>query len=96
MDKDYKAMILSLVASATLCDHMGDMWNDLNFVLKEMGEDDLLEEFDELPKKLHLRGIKTVYGSEVWSKEDEDAEGLDGNGEDILSQDDIATDGVAW
>ena len=67
-----KQKILELIASATLADNMGDMWDDLNKVAEDIGEKDLVEDYDELPKKLYQRDIKTVWGSEVWSDEDEE------------------------
>lgn len=69
--EDYKRLLLELVASATLADHMGDMWNDLNRALKIMGEDDLLEDHDELSKKLFQRGITTIWGTEIGPEDDE-------------------------
>jgi len=72
--EDYKNIILSLVASATLADHMGDMWDDLNQALKLIGEDELLEaDYEsELPNLLHKRGIKTIWGTEVGTEDEED------------------------
>lgn len=74
-DDKYKKALLSLAYSATLCDHMGDMWSDINKVLKDVGETELAEadheygdedengdcdsEFTLFMKK---RGVKTVWG----------------------------------
>lgn len=38
----YKQILLDLILSATLADHMGDMWDSINNALKEMGEDELI------------------------------------------------------
>lgn len=72
--EEYKNKILQLIASATLSDHMGDMWDDLNKVAEDIGEGELVSDHDELPKKLHERGITTVWGTEVGSDEEENEE----------------------
>ena len=68
--EEYHKLILSIVASATIADHMGDMWDDLNKVLEEIGEKELTEDHDELHDKLAKRGIKTVWGSELEIEDD--------------------------
>jgi len=79
-EEKYKNLILSLAYSATLCDNMGDMWNDINKVLEEIGEKELanadhdydeedeenddVEPESEFTKIMKSRGIKTVWGSD--------------------------------
>lgn len=71
--KEYHNIILSIVASASLADHMGDMWNDLNEVLGMIGEIEIRDadqEYDEeqesseLSRIFRKRNIKTVWGSD--------------------------------
>lgn len=67
---ELREKILQLIASATLADHIGDMWEALEKVAKDIGEEGLMEyenNYSEVRKKLFLRGIKTVYGTDVWS-----------------------------
>lgn len=62
-----REIILSLVASATLSDNMGDVWDDLRTALKKIGEEELANadiEY-ELPELLAQRGIKTIYGTSL-------------------------------
>ena len=35
--KEYRMLLLQFVASLTLCDHMGDVSNDVDIVLKRLG-----------------------------------------------------------
>lgn len=68
-------LLLSFIASLTLCDHMGDVSNDIHDVLERMGEKELLrsigdgEEFEGLQDALHARGIKTMCGVSVGGEE---------------------------
>lgn len=71
-DKTLK-ILLQLVASATLADHMGDMWDDLGEALKKVGRKDLEklmwvdDENHELAHQLAKEGITTIWGTEVAS-----------------------------
>jgi hypothetical protein len=70
---DYQEILLKLIASLTLCDHMGDVSNEIIDVLEKIGftyENDGEEEFECLQKALHFRGITTLNGTEIWSEED--------------------------
>lgn len=71
-----REILLSFIGSLTLCDHMGDVSNDVDEVLKLVGEQELRDaagegdDFSELAKALHKRGVKTLYGTDL-SSEDE-------------------------
>lgn len=63
-------LLLEFVASLTLCDHMGDVGNDIVEVLGRLGveyeDDGSGENWGDLPKLLHGMGIKTLVGTDVW------------------------------
>lgn len=77
--QEYHNLILSLAASATLADHMGDMWSDINKVLEDIGEKELADADHEIDEEnedegtasseftriLAGRGIKTVWDTEI-------------------------------
>jgi hypothetical protein len=65
-EPDYKQLLLSLIRSLGLADHMGDVAEDVQKILQEI--DDPLakvewEDLSDLGSKLSDRGIKTVWGS---------------------------------
>lgn len=71
---DYKQKLYALIASATISDHMGDMWEDIYKVLKDIGDTELIDadrDYDdeegrtEFDKILNARGVKTVWDTEV-------------------------------
>lgn len=69
---DYKLVLLELIGSLTLCDHMGDVANDVTYVLEKLEMRDVLEQGSEdndwwpgIAKGLHSHGIKTLYGTEL-------------------------------
>jgi hypothetical protein len=72
-EPDYKALLLSLLASMTMCDHMGDVCGDVQSVMDKMGVkcDVDLSDSREFRRVLHGLGAKTLYGSEIWDEEDE-------------------------
>lgn len=72
-----RALLLSLVGSLTFCDHMGDVADDVIKVLKELGietpqagEDD--DWWPGLARDLHALGVTSLYGTELWSPDDEE------------------------
>jgi len=60
--KEYHEKILQLIASATLADHLGDLWDDLNKLAEDIGEADLVEDYDDISNKCAKRGITTIWG----------------------------------
>lgn len=72
-----RELLLAFVGSLTLCDHMGDAADAVSRVLGELGvehpqADDSDEWWPGLRRDLHALGVKTLYGTELWSQEDED------------------------
>lgn len=66
---DDRKILLEFIASLTLCDHMGDVGDDIDTVLKRIGfvgptsvngNEDYLVEVRAL---LHKEGIRTLYGN---------------------------------
>lgn len=72
--EEIKTLLLSLLGSLTLCDHMGDAIDDVSKVLKELGvevegyPDDYMR---AVAAALHTMGVKTLYGTPLVSDEDE-------------------------
>lgn len=64
---DYKGMLLSLCASLTLADHMGDVSNDVDTVLRRLGMPKCILDagWEDLGKELGKIGIKTLYGTDL-------------------------------
>jgi hypothetical protein len=61
----YRSLLLGLIASLTYAGNMGDVWNSVDFVLKEMGFDWNWDGCSELANLLRREGIKTLHGTEV-------------------------------
>jgi hypothetical protein len=62
------AILLQLYQSATLCDHMGDMWDDIYKAFKlagielDISEDERWEDYPFSPALTRL-GVTTVWGT---------------------------------
>ncbi len=72
-EPDYKSILFSLCASLTLCDHMGDVCEDVFEALKKAGiktkdANDLEDVYKLLPE-----GTRTLYGTIIG--DDDDGEG---------------------
>ena len=62
--QDPRAVLLSLVSSLTLADHMGDASNDANIAIKRIGIDVSDVEWEDLGVWLWKNhGVKTLYGT---------------------------------
>lgn len=67
----WRSILLSFVASLTLCDHMGDVGNDVTDVLKLLDMDDIeWEDWSDLSDEFGRRGIKTLNGTSFSSDEE--------------------------
>lgn len=62
---DYGIFLLQLIGSLTLCDHMGDVADDIKTVLETMGVELKWNTLYDLGKKLGAMGITTLYGTEL-------------------------------
>lgn len=66
-DVDDRTLLLQLIASLTLCDHMGDVSNDVDHVLRRLGI--AVEEDDDrgsgIARALHALGITTLVGTSI-------------------------------
>ena len=65
-----KNLLLSFIGSLTLCDHMGDVSNDVDFILKELGYDVEWDDLNELSDWCGEQGIETLYGTSLKKEED--------------------------
>jgi hypothetical protein len=68
---DYRMLLLQFIGSLTLCDHMGDVADDVNEVMKRMGVKIKWDDWSDLGKSLHKLGVATLYGTELGSEESE-------------------------
>lgn len=76
---DHEALLLQLVGSLTLCDHMGDVADDVRTVLKRLGietphADDHFDWWPGLRRDLHALGVTTLYGSALYDPADDEEE----------------------
>jgi hypothetical protein len=69
---EYRALLLSFIASLTLCDHMGDVAGDVQDVLKRIDLKIEWDEMYELGRALGKMGVKTLYNTELGSDDDDD------------------------
>jgi hypothetical protein len=69
---DMREMLLSLCGSLTLCDHMGDVSNKVDEVMKRLGmpQEVLDADWDDLGRELGKLGIKTLYGTDLYDPEE--------------------------
>lgn len=70
--ESYRNLILQFIASLTLCDHMGDVADDIARVLKEAGLKLDYDDLTDLGHKLGKLGITTLYGTQLNDEEDEE------------------------
>lgn len=79
---DHRALLLSLCASLTLADHMGDAYGDIIDALTKAGvllnEDDSDDDDGGIHKALAKLGVRTLHGTAL-SDGDEDEESGDGD-----------------
>lgn len=61
-----KKLLLQFIASLTLCDHMGDVMNDIQEVLNRISLTEEWNDFSELREILASRDITTLYGTELF------------------------------
>jgi hypothetical protein len=71
--EDYRSLLLSFLGSLTLCDHMGDVSNDMLDVLEHLGIEPP-EEWEELGRTLGLMGVRTLQDTPLISDDDLDDE----------------------
>ncbi len=60
-----ETVLLKFIASLTLCDHMGDVCDDINEVLKQLDIDIDYEDLSDLGSKLGEIGITTLQGTSM-------------------------------
>ena len=69
MDKDYRKLILQFIGSLTLADHMGDVSNDIEYVLIKLGVPVAWEDLSSLGDALGKMGITTLHGTSLVDEE---------------------------
>lgn len=70
-EPNYKDILLQLIASLTLSDHMGDVAGDIDGALKQAGVDIEWDDLSDLGRKLGKMGVTTLYGTKLGEDEDE-------------------------
>jgi hypothetical protein len=56
-----KSYLLSWIKSLTLADHLGDVWDDVDVLLKYLGEDIESDDIEDLQQKLTDRGVLYLH-----------------------------------
>jgi hypothetical protein len=62
---ELRALLLQFLASLTLCDHIGDVANDVDVVLRRLGIQWDWDDFRGLANHLGRAGVTTLYGSRI-------------------------------
>lgn len=72
--EELKKLILQFIASLCLCDHMGDVADDINAVLERLGIEVQWDDLRDLAKWCGRQNITTLYGTSLKddSEEEED------------------------
>lgn len=74
---DYRKILLQLIGSLTLADHMGDASNDMDTALR-MALPECVDEIDELEWEdlgewlCKKHGVTTLHGTPLWEPEDDE------------------------
>jgi hypothetical protein len=71
-----RVVLLQLIASLTLCDHMGDVGNDVTEALKLIGLEIRWDDWPDLGRALAKMGVTTLWGTSL-----DDGDGDDKDGE---------------
>ena len=66
---DYRKILLSLIASLSLDDHMGDVSNSVSEALKQAEIEIEWEDWEELQRGLHALGIETLWDTSLKGEE---------------------------
>ena len=69
-DPDYRQILLQLIGSLTLADHMGDAAGDVAQALKMAGLDIEWDDLNELGARLGQMGVTTLHGTPLSSDDD--------------------------
>jgi hypothetical protein len=71
---DYRTLLLQLCASLTLCDHLGDVLDDVLFVLRALEmEPAEWDDLADIGRALGQQGITTLYGTSLGEEDEDDA-----------------------
>lgn len=69
-DIDYRNLLLQFIGSLTLADHLGDVGNDIETVLKRLDLKIDWDEPHELGQALGKMGITTLYGTRLLEEDE--------------------------
>jgi hypothetical protein len=64
-ENDYKELLMQLLGSLTICEHMGDVARDVEYVLKKLGHDFKWYELHEVADYFGSIGATTLYGTSL-------------------------------
>ena len=70
-DDEWESLILKFIGSLCLADHLGDVGEDVQEVLKQIGHEPEWDDFSDLMKWLHKRGVTTLHGTTLGDEEEE-------------------------
>lgn len=60
---NYKELFYKLIASLTLCDHMGDVAEVIEEALRKASDFVWFDDLEDLQVELAKRGVTTLYGT---------------------------------
>ncbi len=63
--EDYRKLLLQFIGSLTVCEHMGDVSNDVDTVLRRLGVTGEWDDWPELADHLHSMGVTTLFGTSL-------------------------------
>lgn len=75
MKEKYENLILQFIGSLTICDHMGDVSNEIITVMEKLDLNIEWNDMNDLGRYLGKRGVTTLLGSPLWSAEDDEEDG---------------------
>ena len=62
---EYRELLLKFIASLTLCEHMGDVFDDIDVVLKRIGVNEEWNDETDLKLILDKIGVKKLYDTRL-------------------------------
>jgi hypothetical protein len=70
--EEYHKLLLRFIGSLTLADHMGDVADDVNKVLKELELEVEWDDWSELQRWLAVHNVTTLYNTSLQDDGDDD------------------------
>jgi hypothetical protein len=65
---EWERFVMQFIGSLALCDHLGDVGEDVGLVLEVLGHKPEWEYLGDLLPWLHEHGVTTLYGTSLGEK----------------------------